>query len=184
MRRLTTIGIMIVFFFNLFGYRLLMNYWEARENEKLEARLDKHDYNDKDLIEVKIPIRLPYFYNWKEFERCDGEVELNGIQYKYVKRKVYNDSLILMCIPNAAQMKIHSARDQMFSLINDLQNNTNKKSDSSNPFTSFKNVLSDYDDNCQDWSFASISSSFSYNAYITPHVMKAHTSSPEQPPEA
>ena len=162
-----------------------MNYWEARENAKLEARLDSHDYNDKDLIEVKIPIRLPYFYNWKEFERCDGEVELNGIQYKYVKRKVYNDSLILMCIPNEAQMKIHSARDQMFSMVTDIQNNSNnKKSESSNPFTSLKNVLSDYDDNCQDWSFALISSSCSYNAYITPDVMKAYVSSPEQPPEA
>ncbi len=185
MRKLTAIVFFIVFLFNLSGYRLLLNYWESRENDRLEARLDKNDYDEKDLVEVKIPIRLPYFYNWKEFERCDGEVELNGVQYKYVKRKVYNDSLVLMCIPNQAKMKMHSARDEMFSLINDIQSNTsNKHSDNSNPFAGFKNTLSDYDGNYQDWEFASLSTSFSYGFDTTPPILTANVRYPEQPPDA
>ena len=82
----------------LFGYRFVADYMQQRSDKQLEAHLDKNNYKESELIELKVPIHLPYQTTWAEFERYDGEVELNGILYKYVKRKVVNDTLVLLCI--------------------------------------------------------------------------------------
>lgn len=88
----------------------------------MEANLDANAYEEDDLVEVKIPINLPYHNNWSEFERYDGEIDIDGVHYRYVKRKIFNDSLVLLCIPDKIKTRISTARDELFSIVNDLQN--------------------------------------------------------------
>ena len=81
-----------------------------------------------------MPLDLPYQTDWKDFERYDGEVTVDGQHYKYVKRKVQDGMLVVKCIPNENKHRIESAREQFFQLANDLQNtNSSKKTDSSKP---------------------------------------------------
>ncbi|HEX4372306.1 MAG TPA: hypothetical protein VHZ50_03280, partial [Puia sp.] len=86
---------------------------------------------------------LAYYNNSKQFERVDGEIEINGIQYKYVKKRLYNDSFEYLCIPNNDVAKLRTARDDFFKLVNDLQqqNTSGKKS---SPHSSTKNFIADY----------------------------------------
>jgi hypothetical protein len=83
-------------------------------------QLDNNLYNDEDLIEVKIPLNLPYMTSWSEYERVDGEIELQGIYYNYVKRKVSNDTLYLKCLPNTDKTKLHAGRNDYAKQANDL----------------------------------------------------------------
>ena len=78
------------------------------ENEKITSRIDHENYNDDELIEVKIPINLPYQNNWLSFERYDGEISVDGKEYKYVKRKIENDTLTILCLPFNKQDKLKS----------------------------------------------------------------------------
>src|SRR3954468_10461810 len=89
LKKLAAILLLALFVFNTAAYRLLIEYVQARADAKLEARLDKGYYNKDELITVKVPINLPYQTNWKEFERIDGEMNVNGTVYKYVKRVIY-----------------------------------------------------------------------------------------------
>ncbi len=98
--------------FNLFGYRIWFCYQQQRSNQQLTASLDKTEYNDKDLITIKVPLSLPFFTNWPEFERYDGSIEVEGQHYNYVKRKVYNDTLILLCIPNNERTRLANAKTE------------------------------------------------------------------------
>jgi len=151
LKRIASILLLAVLLFNWFGYRILSDYYEHQADFALEQRLDKSEYDESQLIEIKVPIKLPYQTNWRDFERFDGEIEVDGIHYKYVKRKVYNDSLILLCLPHESKMKLQSARDQFFALVNDLQHPTqNKKSDSGNSI-SFKNPVSEYYNTLNNW---------------------------------
>ena len=118
-----------------------MDILEQQASTSLQQRLDLNQYDDNSLVEVKIPVSLPYLSNWNSFEKYQGETEINGIHYKYVKRKLVNDTLILLCIPNQAKNELKSARSDYFKQVNDLQNN-NKKSDSKDH--SVKIPLSDY----------------------------------------
>ena len=122
LKKLTAILLLALFAFNTVGYRLWIEYVQTRTDAKLEAKLDKGYYNEDELITVKVPVNLPYQTNGKEFERVDGEMNVNGIVYKYVKRMVYNDTLILLCIPHEEKIKllILFARQNFRRLDNDL----------------------------------------------------------------
>jgi hypothetical protein len=116
---------------------------EGRANTDLEAQLDDNQYDESQLISIKVPAaHLTYYSSSDRFERVDGQVEINGVQFKYVKRRLYNDSVELLCIPNQAAMRLQSAKDEFFKLVNDLQHQGQKKADS-HPGSS-KNFALDY----------------------------------------
>jgi hypothetical protein len=118
-----------LFLFNCFGYKLLISYFENKADQQLEQQLDDNNYDESQLISIKVPVTyLPYYNNSKTFERIDGQIEIHGTPYKYVKRRIYNDSLELLCIPNATAMKLQTTRNEIFKFVNDLQ--TGKKSES------------------------------------------------------
>ena len=108
MKRLAAILLVSVLLFNWFGYRVLTDIIEHQADLVLEQRLDNSDYDESQLIEIKVPIELPYQTNWKEFERVDGEIEVDGIHYKYVKRKIVNGELVLLCLPNKSKTESKS----------------------------------------------------------------------------
>ena len=153
-------------------------------NDQFEARLDNNAYDESQLVELKIPIHLPYQTSWSSYQRYNGEIEINGILYKYVKRKVANDTLSLMCIANTKKMHLETAKDDFFKISNDLMQNNNSKK-SGNSKSAFKNLQGEYD----QYSFVSNTFSMVYgrqncwlpiqsqNLLSSPHI------SPEQPPD-
>jgi hypothetical protein len=163
-----------------------MNWMQHRADSKLEARLDINDYNEASLIEIKVPLDLPYQNDWKDFERYDGEVTVDGQHYKYVKRKVQDGMMVLKCIPNESKRQIESARDHFFQFANDLQNNSGeKKSDSSKPSMAKNNITE-----CEEFTVFSFETTSTF--LITSKQLNSNNnfiatcphSSPEQPPEA
>ncbi len=184
MKKLTAILLVIIFAFNLFGYRFVVDYLQHRADVQLEARLDKNLYDESQLLELKVPIHLPYQTSWSSFERYDGEIELNGTLYKYVERKVSNDTLYLKCLPNTKKMHLENAKDDFFKNTNDLaQNTSSKKSDNSKTAT-FKK-LGDFDESAFLYQPLIITkSSVAFGAYTSSDLLTSPHVSPEQPPDS
>jgi hypothetical protein len=110
--------------FNWFGYRLMTSWLEDRADRQLESRLDADNYDESQLLSIKVPsTHLSYYNSSRQFERVDGQIEIGGVAYKYVKRRLYNDSVELLCIPNHASMQLQTAKNDFFKLVNDLQLN-------------------------------------------------------------
>ena len=130
---------------------MLIQWIEQKADSRLEARLDNNNYNEADLITIKVSLNMPYQNEWSDFERYDGEVEKDGKIYKYVKRKVQNDSLILLCIPHETKMNLQAAKDDFYKLVNDLQQN-NSSQKGNDKKTAFKNLLSEYVQEIKCWS--------------------------------
>ena len=107
-------------------------YWQQRAESKLVARLDRHDYDESELLSVKIPIsNLAYYNSSTSFVRVDGHVDINGVRYNYVQRRIFKDSLELLCIPNTTVMDIQKVKNEFFRQVNDLQqHNQGKKNNS------------------------------------------------------
>lgn len=185
MKKVTAIFFLFLFAFNWFGYRLYYDYLQHKTNENLEALLDNNSYDESQLIELKIPVNLPYQTSWASYERYDGEINLNGTSYKYVKRKLSNDTLYLMCIPNTKKMRLETAKNDFFKNSNDLaQNDNSNKSDNSKSVT--KNLQTVYDDSTFG---LSIISPFTLNQKAWLQANDANTISsphhaPGQPPDA
>jgi hypothetical protein len=171
-------------FFNWFGYRLLADILQEQADIELEARLDQHDYDDSQLLEMRVTLNLPYQTNWTDFERVDGEIEIDGIHYKYVKRKVQDGQLVLLCLPNENKMRLQTARDDFFKLVNDLQHpSQNKKSDNNHSF-SFNSFSAEYWSQKNDWSLAALlDQPLHYRNNNAILQTGSYTTTPEQPPE-
>ncbi len=114
MKRLTSILLIGILFFDWYGYRLFTMWWEQRADRLLEARLDVDDYDDSSLFYIKIPAHTTAYHNEStEFERVDGGIIIGDVAYKYVKRRLFKDSLELMCVVNAVAMDMEKARNDL-----------------------------------------------------------------------
>jgi hypothetical protein len=120
----------------------MLNAWlEDRATEKLQVQLDDNQYNERELLSIKVPAtHLSYYNNSEKFEPVRGQIEVGGMQYSFVKRRLYNDSIELLCIPNAEAMHFKRANYDYFKLVYDLQKPGGKKTGSH----SFKRFTSVY----------------------------------------
>lgn len=131
--------------FNMYGYRAWFYYLQQQSQQQLAEVIDKDTYKDTELITIKVPLSLPYFNSWQDFERYDGNIEIDGQHYSYVKRKVENDTLVLLCLPNKEQNKLTSDQKNFEKLINNYHGPVNNKPNS--PLLLIKLLTGEYDNN-------------------------------------
>jgi hypothetical protein len=79
----------------------------------IETQVDKEQYSEDELISIKTTLNLPYYTSSAEYERAYGSINIDGQDYEYVKRRVYNDTLELLCIPNGAKTKLQSINNDL-----------------------------------------------------------------------
>jgi hypothetical protein len=143
LKKIASILLITILFFNWYGYRLVTVLMEDKADQQLEAKLDNQEYDEAQLIEVRVALNVPYQNSSSEFERHYGEVEVDGKYYTYVKSKVENGFLVLQCIPNSSKEKIKSAGNDFFKMANGLDQQSDKKQTSNNNLA--KNFWSEYD---------------------------------------
>lgn len=148
---------------------------------KLVQRLDNNTYNDKDLVEVKLPLNMPYLTTAKDFVRVDGTIELNGVQYNYVKRKVASDTLYLLCLPNVLKTQLHNAKTDFAKAAADIPGN---KKSAETSFGKKPGAGNEYSYvAAQFMTSPQLSLSRSHNIFICPETLPVFIKSPAQPPD-
>ena len=151
----------------------------------MEIMLDNHDYLESQLVEIRLPLHLPYQTNWTSFERFDGEIEVNGTHYKYVKRKIEDGQLVLKCIRNDSKQRLQSAKEDFFRLVNDLQQEQPSKKNNPSHQQVAKNALGEFDHpSTLSLNVKTILLLTSYNRYCSSAYIAALLPTAEQPPEA
>jgi len=115
---------------------------EADATQSLDARLDHQQYNADQLITIKVPLtNLAYFNNSPAFERSTGQIEIDGIPYLYVKRRIYQGSLEVVCIPNQGALQFRQSGNNYFNGVTGIEQGStsashprNHKSFQSDPY--------------------------------------------------
>lgn len=181
---LASILLLAILVFNWGGHRLLTDYLEANADVQLRAALDRSDYNEADLVCIKVAAALPYGTSSEVFERTDGNIVINGVNYNYVKRRFYKDSLELLCIPNTEKTGIQNARDEFFKLAYDLQHTQGSKKHGSNSST-VKFISAEYTDHRNDWNIAALTTHSTHLlANRSTDLVHCYLPTAEQPPDA
>lgn len=172
-----------ILFFNWYGYQLLTAYWQQQAETKLEARLDRHDYDEAQLISIKVPLTtLSYYNSSTTFERVNGQIEVGGVHYNYVQRRIFKDSLELRCIPNTLAMDLQKTKNDFFRQVNDLQQqNQGKKSNT----TTSKDFSKDYTPTAMDYTIAATVTILSPAriARVVAQLPSRYTPTAEMPPD-
>jgi PBP1b-binding outer membrane lipoprotein LpoB len=155
-KRIAAILLLTLLLFNWVGYEFYTAILQDRADKTMVANLDQNNYTDADLISIKVPAtHLSSYVNSKEFQRVDGKIEIQGVQYNYVKRRFSEDSLELLCIPNKTATSIQTAKNEFFKLVNDLQHpGQSKKSDQHS--SSYKGFSAEYFSNSQSFAISNL----------------------------
>lgn len=179
MKKLIAISLLAIHLFNLAGYSLVSAWLIQRSDAQFISHLDKGNYNESALVEVKIALHLPYMQSSAGYERVNGSVEHDGVQYNYVKRRVCNDTLSVLCIPNEDKSSIVKETRHLGKELNDFPGERKNKNTGVK-----KSVLS------SDFETQSILSSIERlqasqhppGAGLSQSLLPAFTSIPEHPP--
>ena len=126
-KKLLALTLLIVHLFNLTGYTFLFRYLGQQSSRQITKQIDQHSYNDADLVEIKIPLNLPYLNSSGDYERHEGEIAINGNHHNYVKRKIAGDTLYLLCLPNKQKDELELAKSSFGTDANDLGNKSDKQ---------------------------------------------------------
>jgi hypothetical protein len=182
LKRLAAILLVGILFFNWYGYQLLNLYWQQQAEDKMVARLDGSDYQESDLISIKIPVTtLAYYNNSTAFERIDGAIDIGGVHYNYVKRRIFKDSLELLCIPNMTAISLQKAKNEFCGQVNDLQQHNQGKKGA----TTAKDLSKDYRPTAMDIAVQGVPG-LPANAWAIPDapgLPSLATPTPEMPPD-
>ncbi|HVS95915.1 MAG TPA: hypothetical protein VHE54_05490 [Puia sp.] len=183
MRRLSAILLMGILFFNWYGYQLLSAYWQQQADSKLEASLDRNEFDESQLVSIKVPItNLSYYNSCTSFERVDGRIDVGGVPYKYVKRRIFKDSLELLCIPNVAAIRLRQSKNDFFRQVNDLQQQKQGRKNSS----AAKDISKDYAPSAMDVDVPALAAEQrpARTVFLSPMLPSRFGSTPEMPPDA
>jgi hypothetical protein len=171
---------MIILFFNLGGYRVALSLLQEREDRKLETLLDNNEYDESELIEIRVTLNVPYQQRYTEFERQYGHIEIEGKAYTYVKSKIEGDVVIFKCIANTSKQELKGIQNDL------TRANSGDMPGPAKPHSiAFgKNVLSDYDGTNQFCQPSFIKSRL-IPAYVVEswHLIQVAINTPHQPPE-
>jgi len=180
-KKFAAICLLALLLFNTAGYRILFNILEQKATARLENKIDAGNYSEEQLVEIKIPLSMPY-YSDKDYESVYGETDWNGKHYRYVKRKISGNTLYLLCIPHEEKNNIVSAKNEMTKAANDISSGTPAQQKQIPSVV--KLISSDYINN---------ENSFSLNEYVLPNrswhlkdvsIYNPYTpQTPAQPPE-
>jgi hypothetical protein len=181
LKKIAAILLLLIFLFNLFGYQCIISFLQYKADQKLESRIDNNEYDEASLIEMRIPLNMPYQERYTDFERHYGEINIEGKAYTYVKRKIEGDVLILKCISNEAKQQLKETSNNLAKANTgqDKENNTGKKAN-----TLLKVFSGDYDSNNQFAQSGLLNSST--NTEFTSYAATLQTAiiqTPDQPPK-
>jgi glutamate racemase len=114
-----------VLLFNVIGYRMVFSYLEKEASQELTASIETKNFDESNLIEIKTELNMPYVSD-KDYENAYGETVIKGVHYQYVKRKIENNVLYLMCLSNDAKTVLAETKNNV-EKNNAEAGNTNSK---------------------------------------------------------
>lgn len=126
MKQIAAILLLLVLVFNFYGYQWMISYLKNNTVVTIENHIDRNNYSDHDLISIKTKLNLPYYSSSIEYERTFGSITINGKDYEYVKRRVYKDTLELLCLPNYSKTVLQSISNEITKSSAEGQSANNK----------------------------------------------------------
>ncbi len=180
LKRLIAILFLTVLVFNLYGYKLVLFCLQTNNDIAIEKQVDKKQYNDDELISIKTTLHLPYYTSSSNYESAYGSISIDGKDYEYVKRRVYHDTLEVLCLPNGDKTKLKAVSNEITKATTDGQATTPTKKGG----TTLKISLPDF---CQSSKISSTAFSSiveqNYPLYNTHLLPVNSTSRLERPPQ-
>jgi hypothetical protein len=105
---------------------MVFSYLEKKASKELTANIETKTFDENNLVELKTELNMPYVSD-KEYETAYGETVIKGVHYHYVKRKIENNILYLMCLPNEEKIALAVTKNNVEKNNTEAGNNNSKQ---------------------------------------------------------
>lgn len=105
---------------------MVFSYLEKKAGKELTASIETKSFDENNLVEIKTELNMPYVSD-KEYETAYGETVIKGVHYHYVKRKIENNVLYLMCLPNEEKIALAETKSNVEKSTTETGNNNSKQ---------------------------------------------------------
>lgn len=139
-----TIGLLAIMVFNWIGYQGVTHYLQQKADAEVQHQIDAGDFTTESLLELEVPLNLPYTTDWVDWENVAGDIEIAGQHYRYVQRKIENGHLYVRCLPHTQKQQVLNAREAFMQLAYNLQKEGAGSNQKAPVYVS--NYIGDYDD--------------------------------------
>jgi hypothetical protein len=150
MRKIVSILLVVLLLINASGYYLISIGLFIHDKEQ-SLKLLNGEYSGSDAIIIKLPLSLPYSTNDNTYETAEGKFLFNKETYRIVKKKIINDTVLIVCVKDHIDSKI---RIQMSNLANsqtDLPQNHKQISSSLSFVKDYLPTSCTLGNNCVPW---------------------------------
>jgi hypothetical protein len=106
LKKIFAIAMLAALVFNMGGYMLLFQYFMQESDQFANEQISKGFYKPEELVEIKIPMRMPYVQEQRQYENISGQIQLKGNCYNYVALKITRDTMYVKCVPNYTKTKL------------------------------------------------------------------------------
>ena len=127
------------------GYHPFISLLQQKADRNLESLLDEEVYDESRLIEIRVPLNMPYQQRYTGYERHYGNIEVEGQSYTYVKKKIDGDVVIFQCIPNVYRQQLKDMRYDLTRANSNIATTEQGPPQQKQP-SLIKNSLGDFDD--------------------------------------
>jgi hypothetical protein len=141
-KKLTAILFLTVFVFNLVGFKLVYFMLQQNADSQFIILVDNNKFDSRNLVQIKIPNPIPYTKAAANFDRIDGEITFNNKVYKYVYRKISENYITILCLPDAKKTKLNTAEKKFERSVN---NPTQEQQNTKTTCKLVKTNLTDFD---------------------------------------
>ena len=145
MKKIIAICFAGILLFSTGGYHPFISLLQQKADRNLESLLDEEVYDESRLIEIRVPLNMPYQQRYTGYERHYGNIEVEGQSYTYVKKKIDGDVVIFQCIPNVSRQQLKDMRYDLTRANSNIATTEQGPSQQKQP-SLIKNSLGDFDD--------------------------------------
>jgi hypothetical protein len=128
MRRILSLALLLVLAFNWLGYEMVVGILIEQNRRTAQRTIDQGGFDEGQLIEIQVPLPIPYATDWPAFEAVEGVVTYQGAVYNFVERKYEKGHMVYRCLPNRRGTELQNAREYFQSLVFDLDAETGSDS--------------------------------------------------------
>lgn len=180
MKRFIAILLLNVHLFNLGGYHFVFQYLINQSDVQIVKQIYENKIDATKLVEIKIPVHMPGIHPWKSYVRLNGQLQLKGVYYNYLRYKMSPDTMSFICIANSVKTQLVTAGLVIAKELNDVP--LSKKGHDSSSLKKV-NVGGDYNFTVLHYQFTTFSTVLkAETSPIIYHLHHPYIESPGKPP--
>jgi hypothetical protein len=126
-----------------FGYLHFLIVIEQQVSSRAVKRIAENENQISGNVVLRVPVSLPYPSYDNEYKTASGEIMVDGVLYRFVKQKMYRDTLYLVC---SRDMATTEARNAISHYSTTFADTYQQKANAPHKATSIFPVFCDYID--------------------------------------